>query len=354
MQRLFAILVLVAGSLMMSGNAVAQGDESPCVAGEVATYSTQVNNRDDSGDHGTWAKDNFVRTIVVTNNCNGTYTLNISDTNGTFTTIDGALSPGAGVALAPSFVGEFYGGATITVTTDRLPSKPVMPADGWPSTGGWPALIFGGEVQLNDYPWGWTYNYCGEQWTNAAKGNSGDVTGKPCTAVPEYVVKVEAAVDCTPTSQAVVRLLVKIKGGKWHAPLQIPYWVNGKKEILTVDTGEVEEIWGVTSAEDAHNGTLKVVFGMGRGALRFKLNTNCIQVVPTTTSSAPTSTTSNSVATTTSTAAPIVNVGSKDDDLAYTGAAGIAPLIVTGGLLLVLGAAALLVLRLRRRRGTIL
>jgi LPXTG-motif cell wall-anchored protein len=354
-RRIFAVLgafllpLLTAGPMAVPASAT----EDPvvvCVPAAPQTFTTGVSGRPDSGLNGTWAHDFFMRTTVVADNCDGTYTLTITD-EGEFTTISGAQSPNGPAMLAPSFTGEFSGGATVKVTSATPPHAPTGGTDGKVSTGDWAALLFG-EVKTEMTSWGWSYSYCGEKWVNASTGNSGNVTGLPCTVPAQrYWLKVEGT-DCTPTAQADVVLTAKIEGSKWHAPLMLPYWVNGKKEMASIGVGEVYLELGITAAEDANNGKLKVTFGEGKRARSVVVNTNCH--VPTTTTTPPstaTTTTTPAPATSTTTTTPVVvqqASSGKSDDLAYTGASGLGTLLTIGLLVLAAGGAVLLIARRRK------
>lgn len=355
-RRIFAVLgafvlaLLTAGS--MAGPASATDDlVTVCTPAPTQTFTTGVSGRPDSGLNGTWAHDFFMRTTVVVDNCDGTYTLTITD-EGEFTTITGAQSPNAATVMAPSFTGKFSGGATVKVTSATAPHAPIGGTDGTVSTSDWAKLMFG-EVKAEMISWGWSYDYCGETWVNAAAGNSGNVTGLPCT-VPagRYWIKIKGT-DCTPTAQAVVTLTAKIEGSEWHAPLMLPYWVNGKKDMVSIGTGEVYLELGITSAEDAgKHGKTKVIFGEGKRAQTVVVNTNC--KTPSTSTSPPvtSSTTTTTTTATTTTTTPVVvqqaSSGKSDEDLAYTGAGSVGILAGIGLLVLVAGGTALLIARRRK------
>lgn len=347
----FLLALLTAGS--MASPASATDDlVTVCTPVPTQTFTIGVSGRPDSGLNGTWAHDFFMRTTVVVDNCDGTYTLTITD-DGEFTTITGAQSPNAATVMAPSFTGEFSGGATVKVTSATAPHAPVGGTDGKVSTSDWSKLMFGDhKAELTS--WGWSYDYCGETWVNASTGNSGNVTGLPCT-VPagRYWIKINGT-DCTPTAQAVVTLTAKIEGSEWHAPLMLPYWVNGKKDMTSIGTGEVYLDLGITAAEDSGNGKLKVTFGEGKRAKTVVVNTNC-QVPSSTTTVPPTSTTTTTAPTTSTTATTPLAVrqassGKSDGDLAYTGASGVGTLLTIG--LLVLAAGGVVLLIARRRKST--
>lgn len=350
-------------SILVSTSAAASATEQPvqtCTPGPVGTYTTQVNNRPDSGLHGNWAADSFTRTTVVVDNCDGTYVLKIKD-SGRFTTKANALSPGAGLPLPAPFTGKFVGGATVKVTSATPPHPPTGGTDGSVSTSDWAKLIFDApQATLSD--WGWTYTYCGEKWVNAQGGNSGDVTGLLC--VVPTVKLIATPTDCTATGPAAVLLKITTVTPTPHQPVSIPYVTNDKQRTGTVKLGKKDAEISATVAfdEDAGIGGKAVLtFGEGQTAVTVKVNTNCViptktplpnpttkPTAPTTTTTAPTSTTSSTRA-----VAPVRKAGNgtsyKSEDLAYTGTSGVGVLIGIAALMLLGGAAALIVVRRRTR-----
>lgn len=174
MKKILLVLATLAAALLLAAPAATAQDTEACT-----TYTTEVVGRPDSGSHGNWATDTFTRTTVVCDNGDGTYTLTITD-DGAFTSLPGALSPGAGVLLPAPFTGEFTGGATVTVTSATAPHTPPTTSPGDKSTSEWASLLFDGNNGTISN-WGWTYSTPCETWVNAETGNSGDVTGEECT-----------------------------------------------------------------------------------------------------------------------------------------------------------------------------
>jgi hypothetical protein len=350
---------------LLSGGASASATEQTappgCVAGVVATYTTQVNGREDSGLNGPWATDTFTRTTVVTTNCEGTYDLKISD-QGSFTVIAGAKSPQNAVNLqASAFLkpGDFSGGATVTVKSDIPPINPGAASNGKISTSEWAGLLFpGNNGDMTD--WGWTYSYCGETWVNAKGGNSGDITGIECLTVPDYEVKLWGH-DCKGNHPATATIEVKVRGSKWHEALLVDYQASdGQKGQLKVEPGETKAQVTLTFAEDAGKG--KVLIKVPLAEKKVWVCTDCKPPATSTTSAPPASTTTA----TTPSAPPAttqvqgINHGGGNGggpspsikDLAYTGAPGLTLLIALGALLVAVGGGALLFVLRRRTRSS--
>lgn len=180
--RGLVVTLALVGASVLGGVAYAEATPPtpPCeaTAGDVATFTTQVNDRPDSGLGGTWAKDTFTRTTYVERETDCTYTLRLHDV-GTFTTLAGAPSPGGTATLGASFTGTFAGGARIVVTSEAEPVDPGATSDGTVSSSQWATLLFPGNPGKL-IKWGWTYTTPCETWKNSMHGNHGDVTGKVC------------------------------------------------------------------------------------------------------------------------------------------------------------------------------
>jgi hypothetical protein len=168
----------------------------------VATFHTAVSADQDSGNHGDWAVDAFVRTTEIYNLCDGTYRVNVSD-SGAFTTKAGALSPTAGLPLPSTpVVGKFAGTDTFLVTSETAPVLTAPAAVvGSPSTSTWPSRFFAGNNGVGG-AWGWTYTTACEKWVNAASGNTGDITGKVCPTKPAPPTSTTPAPPTTVTKPA--------------------------------------------------------------------------------------------------------------------------------------------------------
>jgi len=168
------------------------------------TASTSVSNRDDSGNHGNWATDTFVRTASITrheaagvSDCGGGatscyyYTGSVTD-SGSFVTDTGANSPNAGVKISGTVDGTMTGGSKIEFyASSNTPSAALVPATlsgDSPSTTAWVEQFFpGGTVFSAPSLLNWSWNYqapatC-EQWVDAYNNSDGslpadgDITG---------------------------------------------------------------------------------------------------------------------------------------------------------------------------------
>lgn len=177
------------------------GPAGPAGANATLTVSasTSLTNRVDSGGHGDWATDTIARTATISRDhkvaatkCGAAaaecwfYTGRVND-SGTFLTITGANSPGAGTVIPGSHVaGALTGGSTFEIyaSTDT-PDASLVPAafsGNAQSTSDWMTLffpagtLFAGKTQPS---WGWTYSTqttC-EIWVNKLGANSGDIQG---------------------------------------------------------------------------------------------------------------------------------------------------------------------------------
>jgi LPXTG-motif cell wall-anchored protein len=215
---LIRLLTLAAAFAVASGGVVL-ADIQPAAAAPQATqtFKVHISNNQDNGHHGAWAFLQYDRTITFTPTpgVTGEYQVLLTD-EGTFTTIDGALSPRDGVKMAKQ-TGTFTGHFSLVVTSKTAPSStgvksaydfkcdgktgnrlqdcPGMPA----STSNWPALYLGGTpggngkdvtvpptVQITGGDYSWIYTTCAEQWTDALANDdgkadtAGDITGKAC------------------------------------------------------------------------------------------------------------------------------------------------------------------------------
>jgi hypothetical protein len=180
------------------------------------SVSTQVSNRPDSGNGGTWAYDTFKRTLTVTRDVSLDaaapegdvgYTATVHDL-GSFSAIQGNNTPNQvvpGTKIAHHVNGSMSGGISYVVyapSADALTG--VVPAtedDNFGSalvtTGNWPKQVFATSVGVTvteNNDWGWTYKTACEQWVDSASngdGNlvaDGNITGKICTPhLPPFV-----------------------------------------------------------------------------------------------------------------------------------------------------------------------
>lgn len=171
------------------------------------TAVTHVVNRADSGNGGTWAYDNLTRTLKVTPGAtSSTYNAVVTD-KGTFTTVQGALSPNqatAGTKVTRAVKGTFSGsikytvtaaaGSTLTDVATATENDMLAAPAGENTTGNWPDRAFTVKpASVTEGDWSWTYKTAAESWTDSSAdgdGNvlaDGNITGKvtaPAKAVP--------------------------------------------------------------------------------------------------------------------------------------------------------------------------
>lgn len=193
------VLIAAGGAVLASGTAHA--------APVTLTASTQVSNRPDGGHGGTWAYDDFTRTLTVTVAADQSsapagdtlYNATITD-DGQFNAIVGALAPNQvvpGVKITASVHGHMHGTYSITVTAptaDTLTGTvPATEDDNFSAplvtTTNWPVQAFASPtgVSVAGGAYNWTYTRACEQWTDSSAngdGNllgDGNITGKSCT-----------------------------------------------------------------------------------------------------------------------------------------------------------------------------
>jgi hypothetical protein len=166
------------------------------------TKLINLSNRNDTATDGSvWAKDNLMRTLSVTrqhaaeaDKCGAGavkcwfYSGTIGD-NGTFTTVDGAVSPNANKPINGTVNGSVVGVAEVEfyASSDTPdPMKVDATIAGSTSTGDMVKLFFAGTttkfstVKMTDYRW--TYaatapNTCETHTQAMVGGNTGDITG---------------------------------------------------------------------------------------------------------------------------------------------------------------------------------
>lgn len=187
-----------------AGPTGATGPAGPAgAAGADATLTvsaaTSLANRVDSGGHGNWATDTLSRTALITRDhkvaaskCGATaaacwfYTGRVNDA-GTFLTITGAQSPGAGTVIPGQHVaGAIAGYSTFEIfASSDTPDASLVPATttgNGQSTSDWMKLFFPAGTLfagMTQPTWSWTYTTqttC-EKWVNALAGNTGDIAG---------------------------------------------------------------------------------------------------------------------------------------------------------------------------------
>lgn len=191
----------------------AAGISTAASAAPLVHATTHVANRADSGNGGTWATDNFTRSLTIVKSASQVnapdgdtlYTAFVVD-NGGFTAHAGALAPNQavpGVHVAHSVNGSFKGGITYTIAApnaDALTGTvPAFENDavGTPvPTSTWPAQAFATSVGVQvteNAGWSWKYSTACESWTDSSAngdGNlagDGNITGKICTVPKPYV-----------------------------------------------------------------------------------------------------------------------------------------------------------------------
>lgn len=213
---------MAATAVILGGGAVG-GLLAASASTNTVSATTTITGRDDSGyakqtnNTYDWATDAMTRTGTVTYvgvhsgpEC-GTgwaacyeFTGSVADTNGTFTTDPGAVSPNAGAVIQNGPVtGSFTGGATgftfyadsNNVSAANVPAT--VNGDGPVDTSNWLSLIFPAHTKFSSATdinnvngtallptWSWTYTGdCGDQWVdayNVTRANSGDITGNHC------------------------------------------------------------------------------------------------------------------------------------------------------------------------------
>ena len=162
------------------------------------TATTHVTNRPDGGHAGTWAYDDFLRTLTVTQDAvnpvgtpagDNAYTATIVD-KGVFHAIVGAGAPNqvvAGVKVAHSVSGVINGTYSYTVVApiaDGLTG--VVPANendnfgtATNTTGNWPTLAFAtpANAAATGGAYNWTYNTACEQWVDSSTNGDGNLAG---------------------------------------------------------------------------------------------------------------------------------------------------------------------------------
>jgi hypothetical protein len=206
-----AVPVIIAGTAAVAFTASA-ADAAPGV-----TAVTHIRNAPDSGNNGTWAYDNYARTLRITLDSpqpptgvpagDFAYSATVTD-RGTFSAIVGAYTPNQvvpGVKIAHSVSGSDDGGASYVVyapKTDALTGNvpgalnlDFAAATGDQTTTNWPAQAFASATGVvvtyahGGDGWSWTYRTACQAWTDSGfngDGNlahDGNITGKIC-AVP--------------------------------------------------------------------------------------------------------------------------------------------------------------------------
>jgi hypothetical protein len=258
MSRFDKRIALLAAPLAAAGAFTLGGVAHAAPAPTRVTATTHVTNRPDGGHGGTWAYDNFARTLTVTLDspqpASGVpagdlaYTATITD-HGQFNAIVGAETPNqvvAGAKIAHSVSGSLNGTYAYTVvapSTDTLTG--VVPATendnfGAPlvTTGAWPVQAFASPtgVVATGGAYSWKYATACETWVDSSvngDGNlagDGNITGRIC-AVPRlydghavYVAPTRENVEFKQTIASVDKFVIVGPGAiNGHVG-----WVNAK------------------------------------------------------------------------------------------------------------------------------
>jgi hypothetical protein len=212
------ILTVLGGLTAAAGLALAVA--SPALADDpLIEQTTKIISSPDDGCP-PWARDTFTRTTTVVNGATeGTYTVTIVD-DGTFTTQDGAKTPGdASLTITGDVTGHLHGTGYYTVTGTPLTPSQVQAltttldnssdackADVSPekTTSAWAKRYFGeGATSTGILGWTWTYSTACEFRTENEQGATGNILGKTCpasSAPPTTVVPTCTYVSPTPTS----------------------------------------------------------------------------------------------------------------------------------------------------------
>jgi hypothetical protein len=211
--RRVAVAALSVG-VLAGGATMASAAVQPAPHGVVfndPTVHTHLVNRDDSGDAGTWAQDNFWRTTHIYHTGLDTYKVTITD-NGKFVTDPGALTPNQGAPYTgetiafPHLRGYLHGSWSWTLTSLTPPNVHGIPTfifgDAY-STSTWYLLAFPTATGVTEASaWAWDYDavavhyhwvlvhrhhhhsywvrvptYTPENWLDAESGQAGNIQG---------------------------------------------------------------------------------------------------------------------------------------------------------------------------------
>jgi hypothetical protein len=284
---LAVVLLPLGASLALSGAAHA--------ALTTVTAVTHVYNAPDSGNGGTWATDDFSRTVTVTLDSPQpvstpagflAYTATVTD-SGSFTTVAGALTPDqsiSGEKVSHAVDGTMSGTASYTVTA---PAADVLGAtfpaalndgntapSGAQSTSQWPVQALtpatGAVVTLGN--WSWTYaTPAGEAWTDSSTngdGNliqDGNVTGllaPPPAAVVVPRLSKGHAVALSPVRENVY--FFQSGAASWdHFTIVGPGKINGHQGWVNGQIGLNAAVYGGLEAHHGYTVFYQPVTGQG-------------------------------------------------------------------------------------------
>lgn len=185
MKRFVLAAVLAVLCAIPGGAALATGTPPNCKYDDHYTTTTTLTNHPDSGNHGTWATDDFKRVVKICEvGDTNQYHATVED-NGHFTTIAGAPSPHAGVPIKGTVTGEMWGGFTADFTA--APKFTSYTGTHGDTTSTWVQGYFSdfnGKSITDD--WRWTYRTDCEKWKDWADNgggsgpHAGDITGCTC------------------------------------------------------------------------------------------------------------------------------------------------------------------------------
>jgi hypothetical protein len=213
----------------------------PASAQNGLTDAVHIAGNYDNGNHGPWASLDYTRFVKITpGTAANEWSVSLKD-QGTFRTLKGKNSPGAGTKIENARPGTFVGTFDFKVTSttaptaaqvqnnynyacnvngtgDRAADCPGMPK----STSEWPALYFpGGTVTAGT--WNWVYRTSREKWTNGNAGDTGDITGKGRTKTATAVAPVVRQPSCLRSGRLTVTgvagVAYSLKSGDQVTPL---------------------------------------------------------------------------------------------------------------------------------------
>jgi hypothetical protein len=180
------------------------------------SHTVAISGNLDNGGHGYWSRLDYNRTAHISKgSTEDTWNVLLKD-SGSFRTMPGTRSPGAGVPITRAEPGSFYGTFQFVVTSKTAPTRalvrqaynfrcnPAVPnrgdCSGMPQpTSNWPALYFGKDAQVAAGAWSWSYRTCAERRTDGSGGSSGDITGKRCSVKVTADAPTVTSPDCGET-----------------------------------------------------------------------------------------------------------------------------------------------------------
>lgn len=273
--------VIVAGL----GGGVLAASATP-VPVTTVTGSTVVTNHQDSGNGGTWAYDDYTRTLTVTAVSpqpasvpagDTAYNVTVSDT-GKFHAIVGTATPNqavAGTKISRGVTGSLAGTYAFTVTAPTADTLTgVIPANendnfGAPAvtTSAWPNLAFATAVGVTVTPgdWSWTYKTGCETWVDSSANGDGNVaadgniTGTVC---PVPVLSGGHAVKVNGSRENV--FFTQSGAASWdHFTIVGPGKINGHQGWVNGKIGLNTAVYGGLDANHGYTVVYQPVTGQG-------------------------------------------------------------------------------------------